>query len=94
MDAREVKERVLRLKDEYQIVMPNIWDEDTTGKAALIALNELDMADRTLMMLYTDLQSYRKLGKMLNISHQAIKIEIERIKEIMIDRMEVLKECL
>lgn len=94
MDAREVKERVLRLKDEFRVELPQIWDEDTTGKAALIALNELDTADRTLMMLYTDLQSYRKLGKMLNISHQAIKIEIERIREIMIDRMEVLKECL
>lgn len=94
MDARTVKERVLRLKDEFRVELPLIWDEDTTGKAALIALNELDTADRTLMMLYTDLQSYRKLGKMLNISHQAIKIEIERIREIMIDRMEVLKECL
>lgn len=94
MDARTVKERVLRLKDEFRVELPRIWDEDTTGKAALIALNELDTADRTLMMLYTDLQSYRKLGKMLNISHQAIKIEIERIREIMIDRMEVLKECL
>lgn len=94
MDAREVKERVLRLKDEFRVELPRIWDEETTGKAALIALNELDTADRTLMMLYTDLQSYRKLGKMLNISHQAIKIEIERIREIMIDRMEVIKECL
>lgn len=94
MDARTVKERVLRLKDEFRVELPRIWDEDTTGKAALIALNELDTADRTLMMLYTDLQSYRKLGKMLNISHQAIKIEIERIREIMIDRMEVIKECL
>lgn len=94
MDAREVKERVSRLKTEYQVVMPEVWDEETTGKAALIALNELDTADRTLMMLYTDLQSYRKLGKMLNISHVAIKLEIDRIREQMIDRMEVLKECL
>lgn len=94
MDAREVKERVFRLKSEYQIVMPDIWDEETTGKAALIALNELDMADRTLMMLYTDLQSYRKLGKLLNISHVAIKLEIDRIREQLMDRMEVLKECL
>lgn len=94
MDARKVKERVSRLKTEYQVVMPEVWDEETTGKAALIALNELDMADRTLMMLYADLQSYRKLGKLLNISHVAIKMEIDRIREQMIDRMEVLKECL
>lgn len=94
MDAREVKERVLGLKKEYVPVLPSLWDEETTGKAALIALNELDTADRTLMMLYTDLQSYRKLGKLLNISHVAIKLEIDRIREQMIDRMEVLKECL
>lgn len=94
MDAAKVKKRVLGLKSEYKVVMPDMWDEETTGKAALIALNELDTADRTLMMLYTDLRSYRKLGKMLNISHVAIKIEIDRIREQMIDRMEVLKECL
>lgn len=94
MDAREVKERVLGLKEYYKPELPDIWDEETTGKAALLALNELDMADRTLMMLYTDLQSYRKLGKLLNISHVAIKMEIDRIREQMIDRMEVLKECL
>ena len=94
MDAREVKERVLGLKEYYKPELPDIWDEETTGKAALIALNELNTVDRTLMMLYTDLQSYRKLGKMLNISHVAIKMEIDRIREQMIDRMEVLKECL
>lgn len=94
MDAREVKERVLGLREYYKPELPDIWDEETTGKAALIALNELNTVDRTLMMLYTDLQSYRKLGKMLNISHVAIKMEIDRIREQMIDRMEVLKECL
>lgn len=94
MDAREVKERVLGLREYYKPELPDIWDEETTGKAALIALNELNTVDRTLMMLYTDLQSYRKLGKMLNISHVAIKLEIDRIREQMIDRMEVLKECL
>lgn len=94
MDAREVKERVLVLREYYKPELPDIWDEETTGKAALIALNELNTVDRTLMMLYTDLQSYRKLGKLLNISHVAIKLEIDRIREQMIDRMEVLKECL
>lgn len=94
MDAREVKERVLGLREYYKPELPDIWDEETTGKAALFALNELNTVDRTLMMLYTDLQSYRKLGKMLNISHVAIKLEIDRIREQMIDRMEVLKECL
>lgn len=94
MDARTVKERVLGLKEYYKPELPQIWDEDTTGKAALLALNELDTADRTLFMLYTDLESYRKLGKMLNISHQSIKLEIDRIREQLIDRMEVIKLCL
>lgn len=81
------KKRISRLREEYQSQLPDIMDETTIGKAALMALDELSLSDCTLMMLYADLKSYRKVAQEIGCSHQSVKIEIERIKKIMKERI-------
>ena len=45
-----------------------------------IVQERLNQVDRTLIILYADCQSYRKLGKRLGLSHTTIRGEIVRIK--------------
>jgi hypothetical protein len=40
--------------------------------------------DKTLILLYTDCQSYRKLGHRLGLSHMTCRKEIMRIKSIIL----------
>ena len=88
------KKRIPRLVGEYQQQEINILDEETKGKAALIALNELSLADKTLMMLYSEMASYRKVATELGCSHQSVKNEIERIRKIMKERIRQIELCL
>jgi transposase-like protein len=46
-----------------------------------IVCNRLDEVDRTLILLYADCQSFRKLGERLGMSHTTIRKEIGRIKD-------------
>lgn len=62
---------------------PSIMNTDDPRVARLkeIIDNRLSQADRTILLLYCDCQSYRKLGKKLNLSHMTIRKEVIRIRE-------------
>ena len=42
---------------------------------------KLNKADRTVIILYAELQSYREVGKILGISHTTIQRFIKQIRE-------------
>jgi hypothetical protein len=44
--------------------------------------------DKTLILLYTDCQSYRKLGHRLGLSHMTCRKEVIRIKNIILKEYE------
>ena len=44
-------------------------EEDRIHRVKDIVLNKLNEVDRTLILLYADCQSYRKLGARLGMSH-------------------------
>lgn len=92
MDAKAIRSRLKTLIEDYKEKPLNIFTDNCEGHKAIHALNELDTADKTLMMLYADTGSYRVVGEMLGCSHSSVRTEIMRIKEMMIDRMEVLDE--
>jgi transcriptional regulator of aromatic amino acid metabolism len=50
--------------------------------------NKLSIVDKTLILLYVDCQSYRKLGKRLGLSHMTCRKEIIRIKNIILKEYE------
>lgn len=74
---------------DYKRIAPDYaWDgsiftEDDARTSAIkyIINNKLDQVERTIILLYVDCLSYRKLGKRLGFSHMTIRKECQRIKE-------------
>lgn len=87
MNKTELKNDLKRLKTEYTFQL----DTFSNDRGLLIAMNELELTEQTILLLYAELQSYRKVAKLLNISHQAIKNEIEKIRKKIKDRIEVIE---
>ena len=76
-----VKEfRMIRKEYKHDPSIMNT-DEPRVARLKEIIDNRLSQADRTILLLYCDCQSYRKLGKKLNLSHMTIRKEVIRIRE-------------
>lgn len=73
---------------EYKRIAPDYaWDgsifcEDEARLSAIkyIINNKLDQVERTIILLYVDCLSYRKLGKRLGFSHMTLRKEVMKIK--------------
>jgi DNA-directed RNA polymerase specialized sigma24 family protein len=61
-------------------------DEPRVARVKEIIERELSQADRTIILLYAECGSYRKLGQMLGLSHMTARSECMRI------RKEILKK--
>ena len=57
-----------------------------------IVQERLNQVDRTLILLYADCHSYRKLGARLGLSRTTIQAEINRIKAIILKEYYQLKD--
>lgn len=60
-------------------------DEWRVATVKWIIDNKLNRVDKTLILLYADCQSFRKLGKRMGFSHTTMREEIKRIKGIILD---------
>jgi DNA-directed RNA polymerase specialized sigma24 family protein len=62
---------------------PTIFCEDDEKVARLkeIIETKLSQAERTIILLYAETQSYRKLGLMLRLSHMTCRAEVLRIRD-------------
>jgi DNA-directed RNA polymerase specialized sigma24 family protein len=62
----------------------DIFNEDDQKVNILkyIINHKLNQVDRTIILLYVDCQSYRKLGAKMGMSHMTIRREVVRIKNI------------
>lgn len=74
------------IKEDYAW-HPDIMTKDDERVARLkeIINTKLSLVDKTIILLYVDCQSYRKLGKRLGVSHMTIRREVQRIKKIILD---------
>lgn len=82
----EVVKEFRQIKQEYAF-NPDIMSPDDQRVARLkeIIDTKLSQVDKTLILLYVDCQSYRKLGKKLRLSHMTCRREILRIKKIILE---------
>ena len=88
----------------YRILFPNIYTELTdnyqyeenelTDKELKVKqiVSKLGIFDRTIIEIYADCNSLRKLGDVLGVSHTAIKKDVDRIKEYVKKEYEKVKE--
>lgn len=71
---------------------PDIFcqDDERARLAKWIIDNRLSAVDKTIFLLYADLQSYRKLGRRMRLSHVTAGKEVQRIKRIILEEYQKL----
>lgn len=80
-EVRDVVRDYREIAEEYRYDGSIFSDEpQRTARVKWIVENKLNAVDRTLLLLYTDCQSLRKLGERLHISHTLLGREIKRIR--------------
>ena len=65
-------------------------DDERVAKIKKIIDTKLSLVDKTIILLYADCQSYRKLAKKMNLSHMTLRREVIRIKNIILKEYENL----
>ena len=65
---------------------PSIFtvDEERVASIKYIIDNKLNRVDKTLILLYADCLSFRKMGQRLGFSHTTMRQEVKRIKDIIL----------
>lgn len=83
---REVVSEFRKIRQDYTY-NPDIMNEEDERLTRLkkIIDQKLSLADKTIILLYVDCQSYRKLGKRLGVSHMTLRREVMRIKKIIME---------
>lgn len=71
---------------------PSIFTQDGERVAALkyIIDNKLSRVDKTLILIYADCLSYRKMGQRLGFSHTTMRNEVKRIKGLILEEYQKL----
>lgn len=62
---------------------PSIFNDEPERirRVKEIIANDLTPVEQTIILLYTDCQSYRKLGARLGLSHMTVRREVLRIRQ-------------
>ena len=86
---REVVSEFRKIRQDYTC-NPDIMNEEDERltRVKKIIDTKLSLADKTIILLYVDCQSYRKLGARLGVSHMTIRREVQRIKNIILKEYE------
>lgn len=93
MNTMEInKNRIKQLQQEYRVIDDVLFVDDTVALSALMALNELNTVDYTIITLYAEEKSYRRVATILNLSVGLIAKEINRIKANLRERMKEIEE--
>lgn len=86
MKENEVVKEYRQIKEDYKF-NPDIMCQDDPRVARLkeIIDTKLSQVDKTIILLYADCQSYRKLAKKMRLSHMTLRREVIRIKKIILE---------
>lgn len=82
----EITREYRRIREDYA------WDPDifNSGDPRVERIKEiidtkLSQVDKTIILMYVDCQSYRKLGQKMNLSHMTVRREVIRIKNLILE---------
>ena len=80
--ARNVVRAYKDIRVDYSFDPDIMNDEpDRIRRVKEIIARDLTDVERTIIILYIDCQSYRKLGKRMGLSHMTVRREVLRIRE-------------
>ena len=82
----EVVKEYRQIKEDYKF-NPDIMcpDDPRVSRTKEIIDTKLSQVDKTIILLYADCLSYRKLGRKMKLSHMTIRREVLRIKKIILE---------
>lgn len=94
MRTDEIIAEFRKIKQDYTYD-PDIMCNDDARISRLkeIIDTKLSLADKTIIILYADCMSYRKLGARLGVSHMTIRREVQRIKDIILEAYRNENDC-
>lgn len=85
-ETNEIVKEFRQIKQEYawnpDIMCP---DDPRVARLKEIIDTKLSQVDKTIILLYADCLSYRKLGRKMNLSHMTVRREVIRIKKIILE---------
>lgn len=86
MKENEVVKEYRQIKEDYKF-NPDIMcpDDPRVARIKEIIDTKLSQVDKTIILLYADCLSYRKLGRKMHLSHMTIRREVIRIKKIILE---------
>lgn len=86
MKENEVVKEYRQIKEDYKF-NPDIMcpDDPRVARIKEIIDTKLSQVDKTIILLYADCLSYRKLGKKMRLSHMTVRRECMRIKKIILE---------
>lgn len=89
MRTKQVVTDFRKIKEDY-VFNPDIMceEDERFSRVKEIIEKKLSLADRTIILLYIDCMSYRKLGARLGVSHMTIRRDVQRIKKIILEEYE------
>lgn len=72
---------------------PSIFtvDEERVAAVKYIIDNKLSRVDKTLILIYADCLSFRKMGQRLGFSHTTLRMEILRIRKIILEEYQKMQ---
>lgn len=79
LDVSQAVTMFKNIRPQYEF--DTIWSESERGRVLMNAVNRLDLADRTMILLYAEVSSVSKLAKMIGVSKTRMYLEIQRIRE-------------
>lgn len=89
MKENEAVAEFRKIKADYAWNPDCMSEEDPkVARIKEIISTKLSLADKTIILLYVDCQSYRKLGKRLGVSHMTVHKDVKRIKKIILEEYE------
>lgn len=85
----EVVTEYRNIKEDYAF-NPSIFSNENEKVARLkyIIDNRLSVVDKTIILLYAECSSYRKLGEKMRMSHMTCRKEVLRIRDIILQEYE------
>ena len=86
MKENEVVKEYRQIKEDYKF-NPDIMctDDPRVSRIKEIIDTKLSQVDKTIILMYADCQSYRKLGRKMNLSHMTVRRECMIIKKIILE---------
>lgn len=91
MEINNIVQEYREIKDDYAYNPDMMSDEDErVRKVKYIIDTKLSVADKTIIILYAQYRSYRKLGKRMGLSHMTMRNECIRIRKIILKEYERL----